>query len=529
MNSKENAAYSLFSSNGTNDVYNQENEIDSKLQRRQENFSSSENFSKIIENTMTNELSLGQNFRNKIFLQKRLKQNMNIEKTQNLKNNLTIPLELFEECEKMDVQLSNFPEIISAFRSQDVNKKYYGLVGIRKLLSISSSIIQELIDVGIIPELISLLDNSPPEFQYEALWCLTNFSAGTNDQVNCIVVKGVIPKIIKLMDSSIEELKMQVIFILGNLANDCSRTRDAIIKEKGYDKLLTILVSTDNNILIKNCIWALSSFFRIRPILPYNLIKKALKIIARSIVLLPNDAEFLSDAFFILSFITEHYKEAIKDLLELDLIKNAIKCLDIDNEYVQLSCLRVIGNVASGNANQTQLLIDLNILKYLKKTLLNKKKAIRKETVWIISNIAAGTQKQIESLIYEDFLPILAELIEKDENEIKRECIWAVCNLTSLENNELIKKLLNQDILKIIYECIKIENSNAKYLAVCLEALGNLLAFGNNLKGVNPIVIEAEKIGLCDILEKLQFHPVEIVYEKTLKLLETYFETQFME
>ena len=43
------------------------------------------------------------------------------------------------------------------------------------------------------------------------------------------------------------------------------------------------------------------------------------------------------------------------------------------------------------------------------------------------------------------------------------------------------------------------------------------------------IVIEAEKIGLCDILEKLQFHPVEVVYDKTVKLLEEYFETQYME
>ena len=529
MNNKGNTITSLFASKESNSINNQENEIDTKLQRRQENFSNSENFSKIKEYTVENELSFGQNIRNKILLQKRLKQNLNLEKTQNLKNILTIPREIFDKCEKMDIQLSNFQEIISVFRTQEINQKYYGLVGIRKLLSTSPSPIQELIDIGIIPELISLLDNSPPEFQYEALWCLTNFAAGTKDQINCIVSKGVIPKIIKLMESSIEELKIQAIFILGNLVND-SKIRDLIIKEKGYDKLLTILVSTNNNALIKYCTWTLSCFFRIKPILPYSTIKKAINSIARSIVILPNDIEFLSDAFFILSFITEYYKEAIKDILELDLIKNSIKCLDINNEYIQLSCLRVIGNVASGNANQTQLLIDLDILKYFKKTLLNSKKAIRKETVWIISNIAAGTQKQIEYLISEDFLPILAQLLEKDEYEIKRECIWAICNLTSVEKTEFIQKILNQNILKIIYDCLKMDKYNAKYLAVCLEALGNLLAFGSsNSKGINPIVIEAEKIGLCDILEKLQFHPVEVVYDKTVKLLEEYFETQYME
>ena len=251
--------------------------------------------------------------------------------------------------------------------------------------------------------------------------------------------------------------------------------------------------------------------------------------IARAIVILPRDTEFLTEAFFMLSYITEHYKEAVNDLFDLDIIPNVIKCLDIDVQYIQLSCLRVIGNIASGNANQTQKLIDWNIFDYLKKTILNQKNMIRKESAWIISNIAAGTQKQIEMIISADFLPILEHVIQVDELEIKKECIWAVCNLTSVEKPEFMKKLFEQNILGIICNCLKMDNG--KYLAVSLEALGNLLAFGkkNNPEGHNPIVIEFEKMGMCEILEKLQFHPVEVVYNKALKLLESYFETQFME
>ena len=207
----------------------QENEIDSILQRRQQNFMNEENFSKIKENTMSDELSLGINFRNKIFMKKRMKQNINIETTQSLKNKLTIPLDLFEKCENMNVELSKFSEILSSFRTQKINQKYLGLVGIRKLLLLSPSPIQELIDIGIVPEIISLLDNSPAEFQNEALRCLTILSEGTSDQISIIVSKGVIPKIVTLMDSSIEELKIQACFIIGNLANDCPKVRDTLI------------------------------------------------------------------------------------------------------------------------------------------------------------------------------------------------------------------------------------------------------------------------------------------------------------
>ena len=56
-----------------------------------------------------------------------------------------------------------------------------------------------------------------------------------------------------------------------------------------------------------------------------------------------------------------------------------------------------------------------------------------------------------------------------------------------------------------------------------------LLEKKSNKSGPNPIVVEVEKMGMFDILEKLQYHPVEIVYEKTLKILETYFEVQYIE
>ena len=36
-------------------------------------------------------------------------------------------------------------------------------------------------------------------------------------------------------------------------------------------------------------------------------------------------------------------------------------------------------------------------------------------------------------------------------------------------------------------------------------------------------------MGMLDLLEKLQYHPVEIVYDKTLKILETYFEVEVNE
>jgi hypothetical protein len=88
--------------------------------------------------------------------------------------------------------------------------------------------------------------------------------------------------------------------------------------------------------------------------------------------------------------------------------------------------------------------------------------------------------------------------------------------------------ITNQKILELICYCLKLKD--AKFIAVSLEALGNILNFGKTYwtpeGGKNPVVTMIENLGMFDVLEGLQLHPVEIVYEKTVKLLEAYFDTE---
>ena len=506
----------------------QDDLINEKFNNRKEAFSSEDDYLILKENVMRNELNNLKNKKERICEKKRIQMNINLEQNESLKSKLTISLDLYEACNNMQIQLSNFNEIINAFKSDDIKEKYKGLVGIRKLTLLNNPPLQELYDMNIIPDLISILDCKLPEFHYESLWCLTNISKNFKEVSKIIKEKGGISKIVNFLESTIEQIKLQTIWLIGNLAISGKIVRSILIKEKALDKLIIILSFSNRTHIIKQATWALSNFLMFSNYPSFDVAKNCLKAIARVMNIIPKDMDFLSDASFILSSISNHYKESIKELFELDLIPKIINSLEIDTNNIQINYLRIIGNIACGNANQTQKLLDLGVLAYLKKIIFSKYKYIRKEAAWIISNIAAGTQKQIESLIREDILIILKQVLINDEYAIKRESIWAICNLTSIENPIYMKKILDQGILKIICECLKL--NDAKLLAICLEALGNLLVFGEkfsqNPAGENPIVYEIEKMGMFDILEKLQLHQSEIVYEKTLKILEKYFDIQ---
>ena len=526
-NNNPNPSQKLFLFENKDSQNNQDSKMDSKYQIRQEQFDQDENFSKIKESTMSKELTLSQDNRNKIFIQKRLHKKSNIESKESLINSLSIPKDIYEKLTSEEIQPSDFSKIINLFNSQNIDDKFKGLIGIRKLLSIASQPpIQEIIDLKIVPELIKLLDNSPNEFIFEAVWSLTNIAAGNPDQANTILIYGGVPKILNLLDSNIEEIKSQTIWLVANLIGESPKIRDTLIEQKIFDKILTILASTNNENYINLSTWAISNFFRIKPIPNYETSYKAFKIIARVIMIYETtNVEFITDACFILSVMTKNYKEFIKEIIDINLLPNIIKFLDIDNKSVIMTSLRIIGNIAAeDNANQTQKLIDLGVLEKLKYTLFNQNLGIRKESAFIISNLAAGTQKQIETLIQQNFLQILYKVFKNDLPKVKKEAIYGIGNLSSVENEKYMQKLIDDGILIFVYECMK--NDETQFIALSLEILGNILAFAKKNGNLNNFLSEIEKIGMVDILEKLQVHKDQMIYEKTIQILDTYFETE---
>ena len=231
---------------------------------------------------------------------------------------------------------------------------------------------------------------------------------------------------------------------------------------------------------------------------------------------------------WVISYLSDKHKKSNKYLLDSGILPKILNLIiHYSDVHIIMPTLRMLGNLVSGTAKTTQAVVESGALDKFKLILNHPNRGVRKEICWIISNIAAGTQLQIEELIVSGYLPILDNIIRNDEPEIIKEAVWAICNFTSTDKKELAEILFKQNILDLNCYLLKLFKES-KYIAVCLEALGNLLEFGKkyfvNETG-NPVVNELIKKGMCDYLEELQLNPNELIYEKALKLIENYFET----
>jgi hypothetical protein len=366
-----------------------------------------------------------------------------------------------------------------------------------------------------LPSIIQLLNNSPVEYQYEALWCLINISTGDQAQVAKIKNRGGIDKIIELLDHNMNEIQELAIWCLENISFDSIKMRSYLIQKKVLNKLMTILSISNKEIIGMRCIFTIKNLLKHykkkeKPKLDHI---RLTNLVSAYILLIKYDSDnklikqLYYDSFYILGDLSEKFSQCKVSLIESGVVPYIIELLrnkQYQKElFIILGGLKVIGNILSGNANITQKLLDLNIYDILKSYMFHENNRIKKEANWIISNIAAGTERNIIDLIDNGFFPLVIQIFKNERKDIKLEAAWALCNFSQIKDERYMKNLLDQGLLIAVCECLK--SDNYEEVSISLEALFNLLVYGkkHSCNGINSIAFEMDKMGMLNVLEKL--------------------------
>ncbi|KAI3788803.1 hypothetical protein L2E82_01581 [Cichorium intybus] len=439
----------------------------------------------------------------------------------------TMPVQSASAAEK---KLENLPAMVAGVLSNDNHMQLEATTQFRKLLSIERSPpIEEVIQSGVVPRFVEFLVREDfPQLQFEAAWALTNIASGTSEHTKVVIEHGAVPIFVKLLASPSDDVREQAVWALGNVAGDSPKCRDLVLAQGALNPLLSQFNEHAKPSMLRNATWTLSNFCRGKPQPSFGQTKPALPVLQQLIH--SDDEEVLTDACWALSYLSDGTNDKIQAVIEANVCPKLVELLNrasLSSPSVLIPALRTVGNIVTGDDMQTQYIINQQALPCLRNLLISDhKKSIKKEACWTISNITAGNKEQIQKVIEENIIGPLVQLLQNAEFDIKKEAAWAISNATSGGTHDQIKYLVSEGCIKPL--CDLLICPDPRIVTVCLEGLENILKVGEaekNLGGSGEVNLYAQMIDDAEGLEKienLQSHDNNEIYEKAVKLLETY-------
>ncbi|KIO28531.1 hypothetical protein M407DRAFT_22272 [Tulasnella calospora MUT 4182] len=378
-------------------------------------------------------------------------------------------------------------DLVLGFNSEDPQIKKASIIKIREILRkfSPSESVQPVIDTGLVPAIVSLLDSEDTTLQCEAAWIVANIASGTTQQTVQVINAGAIPRLIILSASPDAELADSAAWALANVLGDCAKLQDRVEEEGGVAALVKLVDRGEPGYekVQRTAVWALFCYVNPRHSrkLSIKKIGHVLPCLARYIRETPvNEANMESIEYAVraLDRIQKHNPRRT-DFVTTGVVPRLVKLLADSSSSITLQkgVLNCLGYVVSGSIPDADVAVDAGLLPGLFIPLEAKNEVLRRLALRAASNVAAGGHSQVCALLDSRLLkPVVRILMDDQESTIcRREACSTISNLVMRipGDAKLAQAIIEGRWIEALSAALLIPDRQAKELAV--SGIANML------------------------------------------------------
>ncbi|ENN81701.1 hypothetical protein YQE_01907, partial [Dendroctonus ponderosae] len=144
-------------------------------------------------------------------------------------------------------------------------------------------------------------------------------------------------------------------------------------------------------------------------------------------------------------------------------------------------------------------------------------KDVLADSCWALSYLTDGSNERIEAVLEAGLISRLVQLLTSNESTVLTPALRAVGNIVTGNDAQT-------DVMGCIKPMCNLLNSkDYKIVSVVLNGLDNILSAAHKLGETDKVAILIEECGGLDLIEALQAHDNENIYDKALSIIENYF------
>jgi len=384
----------------------------------------------------------------------------------------------------------NYDRLIEALISPDHVAQAAVATRIRISLCGDQPPIQDALDSGMVPILVSLLSDprTLTPTKLECVWILTNLASGTSSQSRVLVSNGVVPALVKCMEHKDVTVGSQAIWALANLAGDSEHLRDVVIKGEAVRNLIrlshTVPIASSpdlNSKLYENMAFCIMNLCRWKTSCKNTAHQLICMIptLFHMVTACTNETALINACTAIATLTDGKHTDSIGDAVIKTGVQHVlVELLAHKNTEVIVWALRAIGNM----------LADFDWLPESKSGLIPAIRTILSDAkhpklLWkyaclVASNITARHHRNIQAVIdgnlMQSVLSTFNVVKDDDDDVVRREATWVICNSIHMGTDAQRRYLLRQGTLPLLLNMLA--RSDVKLVEEILSTLDCLMS-----------------------------------------------------